>query len=92
MKKPSKVSSSKKSSKKSRKSSTKAEVTAIGTLSKKTDRSEFSENTWVVFKGSGERKPMLFSSKLSRDRVRGAYAKMTGTSKERTRSRRLRNY
>lgn len=68
-------------------------IPSIGVLKRKTDRSEFSENTWVVFRGpSGERKPLLFSEKLSRDTVRGAYSKMTGTNKERTRSRRLKNY
>jgi hypothetical protein len=72
---------------------TKTEVSPIGTLTRKTNRTEFSENTWVVFRGpNGERKPMLFSSKLSRDRVRTAYAKITGTSHNRTRSRRLKNY
>jgi hypothetical protein len=93
--KKSKTSSSKKSktAKKSSSKSTKTEVSAIGTLSKSTDRTKFSESTWVVFRGqSGERKPMLFSGKLSRDRVRGAYAKITGTNKDRTRSRRLSNY
>jgi len=87
----SKKSSSSKKSNSSKKSKT--DVTALGTLTRSTDRSKFTENTWVVFRGpSGERKPMLFSGKLSRDRVRGAYAKITGTSHDRTRSRRLRNY
>ncbi len=86
-----KSSSSKKST--SSKKSKSSDVSALGTLTRTTDRTKFTENTWVVFRGpSGERKPMLFSGKLSRDRVRGAYAKMTGTTKERTRSRRLRNY
>lgn len=81
------MSKSKNSSKKS------TEVTSLGTLSRKTDRTELSENTWVVFRGpSGERKPLMFSGRLSRDKVRSAYAKMTGTSHERTRSRRLKNY
>ena len=81
----------KNSSKKSK--SNRTEVESIGTLSKKTDRSKLSENTWVVFRGpSGERKPMLFSGKLSRDRVRCAYARITGTAHDRTRSRRLKNY
>lgn len=92
MSKKTKSSSSKKS-KTATSSSKRTEVSAIAKLSRTTDRSKFSENTWVVFRGpSGERKPMLFSGKLSRDRVRGAYARLTGTTKERTRSRRLRNY
>lgn len=92
-KKMSKKSKSSKKSKTASSSSKRTEVSAIGTLTKKTDRSTLSQNTWVVFRGpSGERKPMLFNSRLSRDKVRGAYARITGTTKERTRSRRLSNY
>jgi hypothetical protein len=84
---------SKNRSKKSKPSTSSTAVTPIGTLSRKTDRTELSENTWVVFRGpSGERKPMMFSGRLSRDKVRSAYAKITGTSHDRTRSRRLKNY
>lgn len=80
------------SNKKTTTRSRRTEVTPLAKLTRKTDRSTYSENTWVVFRSESERKPMLFSGKLTRDRVRSAYAKITGTSHERTRSRRLKNY
>jgi hypothetical protein len=87
----SKKSPARSSSKKSKK--TTSTVSALGTLTRTTDRAKLSQTTWVVFRGpSGERKPMLFNSKLTRDNVRGAYSKITGTTKERTRARRLMNY
>ena len=88
-------SSSRKTSTKSTKSSKKSttSISAIGTLTRATDRTKLKSDTWVVFRGpSGERKPMLFDSSLTRDTVRGTYSKITGVSKERTRSRRLINY
>lgn len=88
------TSSSRKTSTKSTKSSKKTTTfSAIGTLTRATDRTKLKSDTWVVFRGpSGERKPMLFDSSLTRDTVRGTYSKITGVSKERTRSRRLMNY
>ena len=71
----------------------KSKPVTIGTLNRKTDRTQFNENTWVVFRGpNGERKPLMFDGTLSRDEVRCSYATLTGTSFVRTRSRRLKNY
>lgn len=67
-------------------------VPAIGTLTRMTDKTGLSQDTWVVFKNGSNRKPMLFSERFTRDDVRGAYSKINGTTKEATRSRRLKNY
>jgi hypothetical protein len=80
-------------SKKTTSSGKSKRVTPIGSLTRKTDKTSLNEKTWVVFKSSTSgREPMLYSSKFSRDDVRSAYAKVTGTSFARTRSRRLKNY
>ena len=81
-----------KKSKRSAKSTT-SSVTPIGQLKRTTNRNSLNQNTWVVFRsGSSERKPMLFEARLSRDKVRCAYSRITGAAHDTTRSRRLRNY
>jgi hypothetical protein len=82
-----KTSTSKKSARKSR-----SAVAPIGALTRSTDRSRLSQNTWVVFRDASERKPLLFEGRLTRDQVRTAYSRETGVSHNRTRSRRLENY
>ena len=72
--------------------STTSSVTPIGQLKRATDRTKLSSNTWVVFRSSGERKPLLFEGRLTRDKVRTAYTRLTGVEHNATRSRRLRNY
>jgi hypothetical protein len=77
----------------SKKAAPKRTISDLGQLTRKTDRTSLDKQTWVVFRGpSGERKPLLFDAKLSRDDVRGAYVKITGTVWSRTRSKRLKNY
>lgn len=87
--KTSRKSSSSRSAKSSKKTQ---EITSLSLLTKKTDRTQYPSNTWVVFRSSSERKPMLFERTLSRDQVRSAYSRITGTKHDDTRSRRLSNY
>ena len=71
----------------------KVKVASLGQLTRKTDRTELNAQTWVVFRGpTGEKKPLLFDAKLSRDAVRSAYVRLTGVNHVSTRSRRLKNY
>ncbi len=65
---------------------------SLGNLTRKTDRTSMSDQTWVVFNNSSTKSPKLFDQKLSRDTVRAVYSKLTGTGFHNTRSRRLKNY
>jgi hypothetical protein len=68
------------------------EATPIGAVTRSFDKNEFPADTWVVYRGTGDRKALLFPGNLSRDSVRVAYSKETGVHHDVTRSRRLKNY
>lgn len=88
-----KMSSSKTSKTKTVKSVKKSDLVDF----KVTKKNNYSGDSWVVYttpegRDGKRNKPKVLSGSLSRDAVRSTYAKIMGTTKEQTRSRRVSNY
>ena len=75
-----------------RRSSKRSSIAPIGAYTRQTNRNNYNDNTWVVFKNSTVRTALLFDGSLTRDEVRCAYTRETGVRFVNTRSRRLENY